>query len=265
MKMHQGLLPFSGGQAEEWLLAAQKLQGIAEGNGAKFLVFIAPNKHEIYGEHLSSYPVRLHGPRRSEVLRRLGPEFSVTVVYPEAELLAAKANAQVYYKTDTHWSSAGAFVGYEVLIDAVNQMGFPVDKIDREAQISISENSHKGDIYGLLGLTDEAAETTSEWKLKVPRAFEKELLPDYDWLSFKAFRNTVHDTTGPSVLVIGDSFAGAMQPFLRESFSEVTFVHHRIGDIPIAAFNAGAYDLVVLQMVERGLSRELQPQFPDEP
>jgi len=202
MKMHQGLLPFSGGQAEEWL-------------------------------------------------------------HPEAELLAAKANAQVYYKTDTHWSSAGAFVGYEVLIDAVNQMGFPVDKIDREAQISISENSHKGDIYGLLGLTDEAAETTSEWKLKVPRAFEKELLPDYDWSGFKALRMVARDNEGSSILLLGDSFASALQPFLRESFSEVTFVHHQHGEAAIAALDTGPYDLVVLEMVERSLSKKLELETSD--
>jgi len=50
------------------------------------------------------------------ILREENPEIQLIDV--RRELIEAKKNQQVYYKTDTHWNQRGAFVGYSKIINS---------------------------------------------------------------------------------------------------------------------------------------------------
>ena len=54
-----------------------------------------------------------------------------------------------------------------------------------------------------------------------------------------------------------------MKPFLQESFDELTYIHHRFGDIPGDAINTGQYDVVILQVIERALMNKFVLAEPD--
>ena len=54
LALHQGLLPFAAGEADEWLDGLVTVQAAAEASGAVFAGFITPNKHTIYPEKLST-------------------------------------------------------------------------------------------------------------------------------------------------------------------------------------------------------------------
>lgn len=257
LRMHQGLLPYAPGEAETWLEGAQIVQAAATEEGAEFVVLIAPNKHTIYPEKLTEHPVRLNGQSRAERLRGLGPEYGVPVIYPREPLLAAKPDLQLYYRTDTHWTSTGAYISYRALLDALGETGFSITPINPSRIVQSEPEPFSGDIYGLLGIEDGPPEMVSTYRLMPAGKMSSEALPDFDWNSFPAVRQKVAGVEGPSVLIYGDSFSYSLLPYMLESFSEVTFVHHQNITPPLSALDTGDYDLVVLAVVERMLSNEL--------
>ena len=258
LSMHRGLDPFTPGEAKAWIRAVSELQRRAEARGARFAVLIAPNKHTVYPEHLSHQPRRLGGLSRLETLEALAPANGIRFVSPRRRLLEAKQRRQMYYKTDTHWTSAGAFVAYRQLMESLEDAGMALRTV-AEGQLESREVEHEGDLYGLLGIEHGEPETVELRSVRRPRAVaEVTNLTALDWEDFPAKSWRMEGPEEPSLLVIGDSYFYVMAPFLRESFGRVTFVHHRLGHPPVAALRTGDYDVVLLLMVERFLTYPLE-------
>ena len=259
LEMHQGLRPYSERETREWLDAAAAIKARAEANGAAFAVFIAPNKHSIYARYLTDYPVRVTGERAAQTLAREAPRRGITLVYPNEELLQLSYDTQVFYRTDTHWTGRGAYAGYRALLDGLPDTQLSIVPLTQEGLEADVSTERIGDLNGLLGIANPSPETITEIRVAKPQAFNSVELPDYDWRAFKADRQIMPNGTGPRVLVYGDSFFKGMAPFMRESFSEVTFIHYRLGNPPLRAIDEGEYDLVILEIVERTLSAPLVP------
>lgn len=262
MAMYQGLRPFADGQAEDWLAAAQTIQARANANGAAFAVLIGPNKLEVYSEFLEDYPRLLAGPGRAETLAARAGQAGLSIVYPRDELIAAKDAAQVYFKTDTHWTAQGAYIAYRALMKAVNEAGLDVPAISAEQYGSVRETQKTGDIYALLGEAPPAPETLLDLVPGPAVANERTILEAHNWGAFDATRTRRLPLDGArqgrSVLVLGDSFYYGLAPFLEASFESVTFAHHRGLRPPMTLIDEGGYDLVLLMTVERGLKDPLR-------
>jgi len=255
LAMHQGLKPFVGSEAEAWLNRLAELRARSQEAGAVFVVLTPPNKHSVYPEHLSNYPRRAAGEGRLEALERLAPQFGVTLINPRDALIAAKARRTVFYRTDTHWTTYGAYVGYLALMEALIERGVETRVLDDEGLGSATTDTFAGDLYGLLGVEDGQPETVEEITLRSPSPIaENILLEAYEYGPFKARRFVMEPRGLPSVLVLGDSFSMKLLPYLRESFDEVTYLHHRSGAAPLEVIEPGRYDVVVFQIVERLLS-----------
>lgn len=84
--------------------------------GIKYYVFIAPDKNKIYGEYYPSYIQKINQYGRAQQLKDFLKSKEIEIVYPIAELLEKKKEGLLYYKTDTHWNSYGAFIGYQELM-----------------------------------------------------------------------------------------------------------------------------------------------------
>lgn len=255
---HQGRLPFRPGEADAWLARAAEIAASAEAAGARFVVLVPPDKQTVYPERLSAYPRQLANETRLETLERLAPERGIAFVSPLAALQDAKSQGEVYFKTDTHWAPLGAFVAYSALIDALREMGAPVEALEEERIDWTIRDDYVGDLYGILGEANGAPESYLAASIAEPAPVrEIAALPSLSWEGFESRRIVMEPRGRPSVLVLGDSFSDALLPFLQESFDEVTFAHHRLGGFPPEAIEAGAYDVVVLEIVERFLNRPL--------
>ena len=96
-----------------------------ERNGVKeFILYIAPDKESIYGDkYMPDHIVRREGESSTEQLRNfLEREYpDIHVIYPAEEFRASEGSLKgaetLYYKTDTHWNLAGAFLGMSILMD----------------------------------------------------------------------------------------------------------------------------------------------------
>ena len=258
LSMHRGLDPFTSGEAKAWIRAVSELQRRAEARGARFVVLIAPNKHTVYPELLSNHPRRLGGLSRLETLETLAAANGIRLVSPRRRLLQEKQRRQMYYRTDTHWTSGGAFVAYRQLMEGLQAAGMQL-KVVSEDRLESTEVQHTGDLYGLLGVENGEPETVERRSVREPRAVaEVTDLHALDWEDFPAKSWRMEGPAKPSLLVIGDSYFYVMAPFLRESFGTVTFVHHRLGHPPLEALRTGDYDVVLLMMVERFLTYPME-------
>ncbi len=257
LAMHEGLRPFDRDEAAAWLSGAAETAAAATRAGAAFAVLIPPNKHEVYPEHLPRHAPRTGAPRRAETLAAAGPAAGVRVIYPLADLLRKKPEGQLYFKTDTHWTELGAYWSYRALMDELAAMGVRAPVVaPTDLEIGPPE-AFAGDIYPLLGRADGRPEPIRRYKIRTPTTYKASPAPALDWMSFEAETFIMPDRNRPKILVYGDSYFSALAPFLRESFDEVAFVHHRLGAPPRAALDDASYDVVLLQMVERFLTYDL--------
>jgi hypothetical protein len=256
---HQGRLPFAPGEAEAWLGRVGEIAAQAEASGAVFVVLIAPDKQTIYPERLSDYPRRFAEETRRETLVRRAPERGLALLSPGEALTAAKADGEVYYRTDTHWAPRGAYVAYRALIDALQEEGVAVEPLGEGRVAWRPKDGFVGDIYGLLGEANGAPETFDAAEIaQAATVVETTDLSELAAEGFRSRRITMAPRGLPSILVLGDSFADPLAPFLEQSFDEVTLIHHQFGGFPPEVIEPGRYDVVVLEMVERFLNRPLE-------
>lgn len=240
LAQHRGLLPFAAGEADAWLDGLARMQAHVEASGAVFVAAIAPNKHTIYPEYLSDYPRQVAGDTRLDEVQRRSDARDLPLIDLRAALNAAKDHVKVYYQTDSHWTDLGAYEGFLTLRQALLDRGVEVPELPREALVTREKDDFRGDLYGLLGIENGAPETVT-------------LVKRPDIIAPKA----------GAILIIGDSFTGQIQKYFEATFETVDFVGNNAGDPDFREITPGDYDVVLFEIVERYLSRELLPVLPE--
>lgn len=168
---------------------------------------------------------------------------NVTIVETAEELSAAAKEHQIYYRTDHHWTTYGASVGFEKLAEKMN---LPYEKDDFEpvtvhtkfqGTMMSSSGFYSGtkdsiDLYlpkepETLLVTNKEAQITattiySEEGLLGNDPYEVFLGGNYGLLNIKTA-----STSGRKLLLLKDSYANAMIGFLTPYFSEIDLVDPR--------------------------------------
>src|SRR5204863_1593742 len=90
--------------------------------GIRFLVVVAPDKQSVYPDHLPPIRRPIPGNRPLDrVLAGWHADSKLTVLDLRGPLIEAKQHAQVYFRSDTHWSPAGCFTGYTHTVTALTR------------------------------------------------------------------------------------------------------------------------------------------------
>ncbi|MBQ9673526.1 MAG: hypothetical protein IJV39_02750 [Ruminococcus sp.] len=156
-----------------------------------------------------------------------------------------KSNIQIYYRTDHHWTTQGAYLAYKTLC---NNLGITPKSTDT---FSIEKNKgFYGTTYNTSGFWLVDSDTLEIWNNKENKStceitangksttfdsmYFKENLKGAD--KYEVFLNgnnpitTVknpNSTNKEKLLIIKDSFSHCLTPFLSENFSEITLVDMR--------------------------------------
>ena len=154
-----------------------------------------------------------------------------------AGALAAHKEEAIYYRTDHHWTSLGAFYGANAILEAMRLE--PLNLADYE-KTTVTENFN-GTIFSSSGVrwvkpdpidtyvTGEGVTVTSNFtgRPEAGSLYVDSYLAVKDKYSYflggrqpLCVIETPH-TDAPSVLVIRDSYSDSLAPFLTERFSEV--------------------------------------------
>ena len=251
----------------QWLYHMQLRQTYLKKRGIGFCVLVVPNKHSVYAEYLPSWVE----PSRETTLFQLQNEtksFRFINLLPYFLSAKEKYGQRLYNKTDSHWSRLGAYLGYQVIIQAIRQdlpKTLPL-AIESKDFIYVP-NSRGGDIANMLrldGHVDDFNMQIGPSALHNSGSIKK---TDFDGndqpldtvhhnhirCNEKAlFRNTIKPYT---VLVLMDSYMINMAVFLNHTFGTTIYCHYKDvnGRTMYDLVEKHRPDFVIYQMVERSL------------
>lgn len=221
--------------------------------GIKYVIFVAPNKENVYSEFM---PERMQRIRKSEISRMdhaveyLKKHTKAEIINAKPAMLAAKKDVEqnLYFKKDTHWNYIGGYVGFEQLAQGLRHLGVPL-KVPALEKLHIDKGK-------LRDMDMEAG--AQEWTYEV--AYRHKVLPQCqpnvkngditDCLASQGERPE-------RLLVWVDSFAEGMLPYLSRAFKTSYYAPaglKKLSEIE-AIVNETKPDVVVDELIERYFSR----------
>ena len=222
LELALGRRRLSSEEVECWIRALEaRERWLAERHIAYVFAF-APNKEEIYPEHVPSRLERL-APSPIDDLAALARAHGTTCFLDlRPSLLSEKALAErgdpVYHPGDTHWTSRGAWAACNALLDhlhaSVPSFGRAIaarsDRVERRIPCEA------GDLDRQVGRPSSLASMPC-FEPRNPRA--RQVL--YREFPRQEWRFAIDDPSLPRVLLLHDSFGPGLQPYLAEHCSEL--------------------------------------------
>jgi len=228
-----------------------RAQRLVQATGRRLVVAVAPDKASIYPERLTDdFPC---SQLTAQTLSRIST--SAGLVSGWDELRAAKGDELLYFETDTHWTSAGAAIFSELLIDRLSPGVWQEDFIAEQGR-----RQEPTDLTIMIG--DPRVEAETEYITRVPRTDSvSERIPSVDqvgnrvdgvtatrWRSQPASAALIAEPT----VLLHDSFGWAVLPLISGYFADVAFVRQ---PDPAASYAKALLDdaaTVVLLITQRG-------------
>lgn len=256
---HQGRVGYTHQTVQAFDAMVRAIQTRCNDTGAAFVATISPNKASIYTEHTPHrFGQKSDRNFHDTVMSTLDVE-ALNLVNLKPILLAEKDKQQLYYKTDTHWTDYGAFLGYRALMQRLIKTR-PEIKIIKEKHLKKTvKTDYKGDLtkIGDLKNTQEAIQLL---KPKITRKFTVKHIENSDHT--KDWRTAIHTVKGKplnhqtadtplKLVIIGDSFSNRQIKILRSSFDEIINIHHKLGGFEIEDIFAHDPDAVIFSVAER--------------
>ena len=210
-----------------------------------FQVALAPSSSEILGDKLPAFaPVY----NQTEYIEKIRKEAGKEYITDLGDILKKHADEYVYYRTDHHWTSLGAYYGYEAIS---KELGIETQSLDALKAETVS-NDFLGtyDSKVNTGITGgvvpdsitifsspEIDKSTMMWDNNKDKSYsgiyEMDALKGKDkYTVFFGGNHSVTDintgnNTGKTLLLIKDSFAHSLAPFLIKDYDRIIMLDLR--------------------------------------
>ncbi|MGO4792340.1 DHHW family protein [Paenibacillus sp. 2KB_20] len=226
-------------------------------------VMLAPTAAALYQDKLPKYAII--GDQEAylqKVKQWLHPNLRFIDVFPS---LYAERDQPIYYKTDHHWTTKGAYIAY---LELCRQMGLTPQK---EAEFNIQQVTDEfyGSLYSKSGFRHIQPDRL---QLYLPKDQEKYTVTYVDEEKttdslyameqlqrkdkYAVFLNGNHarihiktaNPSGRKLLVVKDSYANSLIPFLLKHYSEIHVIDLRYyeEDLASLANEQGIQDMLLL-------------------
>lgn len=211
-----------------------------------FYMQIVPDKHSVYSEYLPVDIIKDSKSNASKVISVLSPIINENLIFAKADLIAAKADAQVYHKIDTHWTDKGAYVGYLQLIECLKD-NFPLLNVLKNPEYKTKWFG--GDLGSMQNL-----KLSSEAEILVEHAGYLEVSNNRVSVTGKiqVYENEFADNE-LVLLIFGGSSTVNFLKFITFSFKKVIFCWSGVLDYKLVEYYSP--DVVLNQIRERFLIR----------
>lgn len=256
LDQHSGRLQITPAQLDAWRGLLERRVAALAARDCAYLMLIAPNAHSVYPEDL---PARVRTAPERPVHRLLSHlsehDLSRHVVYPLAELLERKRRREVYPRTESHWNELGAFVVYQSIAAALG-LDAPMRRLI-EDEVWFFELVGPGDLGVKRRLPRKSPHLFGYPRHPTARLVDDNLVENTGSVI------TTECAVAPETkcVVLGDSNAYGLLPFLAESFRRTVFAQ-------TAALDAGLVQReqpdVVLTVISERFLLEV-PDVPGEP
>lgn len=224
----------------------KSLQNLCNEIGAEFYVLIGPNKMEIYGDRYlpNAYVKTTAELNRTEQIVNLLNKENISVIYSKEKLLQESADAQVYYKLDTHWNMYGGYIAYREFMKMYD-MNFDVNADSIQPYPKKS-----GDLANMIQMNDlDDIDFAISYKPEIDvQIIQNELATTSSAAKLRTQSNITNDK---KLLMYRDSFTNALQPYMSKSFSEAYYLWtYSASEDEIRVENP---DVVIFEIVERSI------------
>ncbi len=200
------------------------------GKDTKLIYLIAPNNLTIYPETATDQWVnskKSDDSKMRQIVRLVKKMDNPDIILIDLEdyLISQKSTGKLYFQTDTHWNTYGAYFGYVKLMEAI-AVDFPDAAPYGLDKFNVKEIKRDGgDLVSFLGIgNSNGSETTYECTRNYTPAFSP-VFNDY----FNEMITTVNNSELPTAVFMRDSFTYFMYPFLPEHFSKLTMAGQSAG------------------------------------
>lgn len=142
-------------------------QKFLDSQGVEFAIAFIPEKCHIYSEPIQRILPDFQG--RSSTLPlidHISSNSEVTVISLFDILNSQKNDEQLFYKNDTHWSSIGAYLGYQEIITTLNPDISPQEMIPWNYETDVIPKEWIGDLGSFTSLPEFITETIFLPKVK---------------------------------------------------------------------------------------------------
>jgi len=231
----QLLEPFAAPSLADMDSRIYSINALAENTSVPVYVGLIPSSAEIYRDLL---PVGVRNDSQIEAI-----DYVYSNVKAEgirfSETLSEHSGEYIYYRTDHHWTSLGAYYGFTALAEAMD-ISFPA--LETFTERKTVSDSFYGTSYSTSGFAwvepdsmetfvdqpEQVSLTRYEGLDGVPvPLYDSTRLQVKDKYSYYLGGNTPRlvidtgDSDKPSLLIVRDSYCDSLVPFLLDSFSEI--------------------------------------------
>ncbi len=198
----RGTIPLSQAELVKLQRRLEANQRAFARSNIAYLVAIVPNKSTIYSEYLpESIRTFRNTTRLDQLLAHMRQHSPVQILDLRDALFQAKREHPVYWKTDSHWNSYGAYIGY---VEIMRRLSAYLPALAAApiagAEVKTERSATGGDLAQMLFLQDALAE-------------ENDTRFSLD--------NTPTRQTAGTLIFRHDSFGDGLYPYLRRHFKEL--------------------------------------------
>lgn len=226
----------------------------ASGIDTKLVYLIAPNSLTIYPETATDDMIakkvsdnsRL---RQFAALAESREDDNILMIDLADYMKTKKDLGKLYYQTDTHWNTFGAYFGYYGLMTVISEDSGIEGTAPYELDLfNVYQNiQSSGDLCNFLGIDNSVV---SEYVTYCSAKFPLTAVRDTDSIGSEVMRTG--DTSLPKAVVMRDSFGAALISFVSEHFNEITFMPPGNG-VDTEILKATQPDYFIQVLVERNL------------
>lgn len=253
IEQHSGLRLLGQWEVEAWLNNLTRLHDWLATQGIRFVFVVAPDKSEIYPEHLPDGVPAAPFTALDQLAAALKTQTKFDFVDLRPLLKTAKARDQIYYRTDSHWNTLGAYLALAEVLKGRLPAGVSLPAFSDYRR---DPKPFAGDLVQLLGLSCCISEPSGELIRSFPdpvkdSGFKMKDGQESRWV------DTTHKEL-PAIFVYGDSFSDAWLAPLADVASRVAY---RRNDHPLHASDIEAEKpaLFIYEVVQRRVSEAPRP------
>lgn len=186
---YRGLSPLSSRELEKLRIRLEANRAEFARHGMRYLVVVVPNKNTVYGEFLPDSIRKSGTTRLDQFMEYMKSHSNVRILDLRKALLDAKNDCPVYWKTDSHWNSFGAYVGYREIVRCLS-LDFPgLSAGNIAGAVDVSSSPPGGDLAQMLFMQDVVSEENNT-------RFDLAGIPDHPQMHRVIFR---HDSFGDNL------------------------------------------------------------------
>ena len=258
---YRGLAPLTPYEIDRWRRVLEERRDWLAERGIQYLLVLVPDKHLVYDEFMPDSAPRMTSIHPLQQLsQHLRNESDIEFIDLEPTMREKKNEALLYYKTDSHWNDAGAYLGYQAIHQRLAEIS-PQLKDTPPIRIAANAQLEKGlGLAGTLSMRDIYTESVINRPVVSPQAVD--LFPHrqkdpcdgkMSGIILKTLIFETPDRSRPRALIFRDSFGNALVPYLAEDFSRSVFIWDR--DVDPEAVIRENPDIVIQEIVGRFLGR----------